>query len=243
MKKADGHLAKYLYEAAGLGFFMFSAGLFDTLIDHPNLYFRQHISSALARRLLIGLSMGLTALYIFTSAWGKKSGAYINPAVTIARYRLGQISGIDSIFYVLFQFAGGTFGMYVVYLIIPNLLSHPSINYIVTQPGEQGEACAFIAEVIFSFLLIIAVLLTEKHKTLSQYTAYIVAALITLFITFEAPLSGMSMNPARTLASAVVGGQWYGFWIYCLAPLGGMVAGAEVVKRNQKNSQPVNSIV
>ena len=243
MKKADGHLAKYVYEAAGLGVFMFSAGLFDTLIDHPNFYFRQHITSALARRLLIGLSMGLTALYIFTSPWGKKSGAYINPAVTIARYRLGQISAIDSIFYIVFQFAGGTFGMYLVYLIIPNLLSHPSINYIVTQPGKQGEAAAFIAEVIISFLLITAVLFTEKHKIFSPYTPYIVAALITLFITFEAPLSGMSMNPARTLASAVVGKQWHGFWIYCLAPLMGMLAGVELVKNFQKNHQPVNSIV
>ncbi len=185
--------------------------------------------------------MGLTALYIFTSLWGRKSGAYINPAVTIARFRLKQISSIDCIFYILFQLAGGTFGIWLVYLIIPNLFSNPAINYIITQPGKEGEVVAFVAEFFISFVLISVVLFSEKDQRFSRYTVFIVAVLIQLFISFEAPLSGMSMNPARTFASAFVGKQWHGFWIYCVAPLAAMLAGAELSKFIKKS--PENSIV
>ena len=58
---------------------------------------------------------------------------------------------------------------------------------------------------------------------MSGYTAYFVALLIAIFITFEAPYSGMSMNPARTFASAIVANQWNSFWLYCVAPPVGMV--------------------
>jgi len=115
--------------------------------------------------------------------------------------------------------------MYLVVLLLPSLVSHPVINYIVTVPGETGVAIAFVAEFFISFLLITVVLVTEKNKTLSKFTVYMVALLITLFITFEAPFSGMSMNPARTFASAVVANQWTVFWLYCLAPLCGMLLG------------------
>lgn len=229
------HLGKYVYEAAGLGLFMFSAGLFDILIEHPALFTRQHISSGLLRRFLVGLSMGLTALYIFTSPWGKRSGAYINPAVTLVRYRLHQISLGDAVFYMLFQLAGGSLGVLLVYWLMPSLFSHPEINYIVTVPGSAGIIVAFIAESMISCILITTVLATEKHSVLSKYTVYFVAVWITLFISFEAPLSGMSMNPARTFASAVVAGQWTSFWLYCLAPLLGMLAGERLSNYFHKN--------
>src|SRR6185437_16721336 len=126
----DRKLKDYCYEALGLGIFMFSAGLFDAIIDHPDLFVRQHIHSALVRRFLIGLTMGITALFIFNAPFGKKSGAYINPAITLVQYRLGNIDKKDALFYSLFQFTGGSIGMYLIYLFLPHLISHPAINYI-----------------------------------------------------------------------------------------------------------------
>jgi aquaporin Z len=221
----DRKLKDYCYEALGLGIFMFSAGLFDVIIDHPDLPVRQHISSAFIRRFLIGLSMGLTALFIFNAPFGKKSGAYINPAVTLVQYRLGNIDKKDAFFYALFQFIGGSLGMYAIYLFLPALISHPAINYIVTVPGSAGIAIAFFLELMISFLLILVVLFTSNSKQFSTYTPYIVALLITLYISFEAPYSGMSMNPARSFASAIVANQWKDFWLYCTAPVTGMLAG------------------
>ena len=84
-------LIKYACEALGLGIFMFSAGLFDILIDHPDFRIRSLIESSIIRRFLIGLSMGLTALFIIFSPFGQKSKAHINPSVTLIFWRLRRI--------------------------------------------------------------------------------------------------------------------------------------------------------
>jgi aquaporin Z len=219
------NLLKYSDEALGLGIFMFSAGFFDAVLEYPGLPFRHQLGSALLRRFLVGLSMGLTGLYIFTSRFGKQSGAYINPAITIVRYFLRDINGKDGIFYILFQFAGGSLGMWLVVLLFPRWMAHPAVNYIVTVPGKAGVAVAFAMEFLISFILIIVVLGMEHSASLVKYTPWVVSGLITLFITVEAPFSGMSMNPARTFSSAIVADQWKAFWVYCAAPLTGMGAG------------------
>lgn len=221
------HISRYFDEALGLGIFMFSAGFFDMLIDHPGLPVRQALHSDMLRRFLIGLSMGLTGLYIFTSRFGKVSGAYINPSVTLVRFLLGDIDIKDGVFYILFQCAGGAAGMYAVYLLFPSLIAHPSINYIVTTP-MAGLLVAFVMEFIISCILIMVVLFSSASKAWARYTPYFVASLITIYITLEAPFSGMSMNPARTFASAIVAGNWTAFWLYCIAPTLGMLAGAVV---------------
>jgi aquaporin Z len=225
---------KYIDEAVGLGIFMVSACFFDALVECKGLPFRTALTSALLRRFLIGLAMGLTALYIFTSRFGRQSGAYINPAVTLIRYRLGDIGAIDAVLYVLFQLIGGSLGVYLVYLVFPGWMKAPEINYVITVPGKQGMGIAFLMEFLISFLLIVVVLFMGLKKSWDNYTPYVVSSLITLFITFEAPFSGMSMNPARTFASAIIAGEWGAFWLYCTAPVLGMLAG-EFVYRNTKN--------
>ncbi len=223
-------LIKYACEALGLGIFMFSAGLFDILIDHPDFRIRSLIESSIIRRFLIGLSMGLTALFIIFSPFGQKSKAHINPSVTLIFWRLRRIKGFDAIFYVVFQFIGGALGMILISLLLPQSIKHPVINYIVTIPSSLGRMVAFFAEFLISFMLMSTVLWTNKHPKLSKFTPYFTATLITLFITFEAPFSGMSMNPARTFASAIVSNVWTGFWIYCTAPIFGMFLAGEIYR-------------
>ena len=225
---------KYIDEAIGLGLFMVSACFFDALIEYKGLPFRHQLTSALLRRFLVGLAMGLTALYIFTSRFGKRSGAYINPAVTIVRYRLGDIEKFDALLYITFQLIGGSLGVYLVYLIFPVWMKAPEINYVVTIPGKAGLAVAFIAEFTISFLLISVVLFMGIKKRWDNYTPYVVSSLITLFITFEAPYSGMSMNPARTFSSNIVAGEWKSFWLYCTAPVLGMLAGELIYKKTKQ---------
>ena len=221
-------LKVYLSEALGLGVFMFSAGFFCILIDHPDFYVREIIPSDSIRRFLIGLSMGLTALFIIHSPFGKKSGAHINPAFTLTLMRLKRLSAKDSFFYILFQFLGGSAGLYLISLLMPESIRHPLINYIVTVPGKQGLSVAFILEFIISFFLMMTVLVTSAHPKLSVYTSFFVATLITLYITVEAPYSGMSMNPARTFSSAIVANVWTDFWIYCLSPVVAMLTAGEI---------------
>jgi aquaporin Z len=224
-KNWKAEFRKYVDEARGLGLFMISAAFFDALLQYPGLPFRHMIASAFIRRFLVGLAMGLTALYIFTSKFGKQSGAYINPAVTLIRYRLGDIGLTDALFYTLFQLIGGSLGVYLVTLLFPVWMAHPDVNYVITIPGKTGIAVAFILEYFISFLLISVVLFMGIRKKWDRFTSYAVSALITIFITFEAPYSGMSMNPARSFASAIIAGQWNSFWLYCTAPVLGMLTG------------------
>jgi aquaporin Z len=231
---------KYVDEARGLGLFMISAAFFDALFQYPGLPLRHLIASALLRRFLVGLAMGLTALYIFTSKFGKQSGAYINPAVTLVRYLLGNIGFTDAVGYTAFQLIGGSLGVYFVALLFPFWMAHPDVNYVVTVPGKSGIEVAFILEFFISFLLIVVVLLMGIRKSWDRYTPYAVSALITIFITFEAPYSGMSMNPARTFASAIVAGEWKSFWLYCAAPISGMLAGELLYINTKKYFTSVN---
>lgn len=101
-------------EAAGLAVFMLSAGLFGTLLGHPDSPAYQAIADPFLRRVLMGLAMGLTAVGIIYSPWGQRSGAHINPAVTLTFLRLGKVSPWDAAFYVLAQFAGGIYGVVLV---------------------------------------------------------------------------------------------------------------------------------
>jgi aquaporin Z len=234
-------LKKYFDEARGLGLFMISAAFFDALFQYPGSPLRHLIASAFLRRFLVGLAMGLTALYIFTSKFGRQSGAYINPAVTLVRYRLGDIKLVDAIGYTIFQLIGGSLGVYLVVLIFPLWMKHPDVNYIIIVPGKAGITVAFILEFLISFLLIAVVLFMGIKKKWDQYTPYVVSAMITLFITFEAPYSGMSMNPARTFASAIVAGEWKSFWLYCIAPVMGMLKGEYFYSELKKYFIPRNN--
>jgi aquaporin Z len=70
----------------------------------------------------------------------------------------------------------------------------------------------------------------EKIEKIEKYAPLVVSILITLFITFESPYSGMSINPARTFASDLVAGKWTAFWLYCVAPTSGMWLGTSLCK-------------
>ena len=83
-------------------------------------------------------------------------------------------------------------------------------------------------EALISFVLMGTVLRVSNHPRLARFTGVCAGLVVASCITFEAPVSGMSLNPARTLAAAVPAGIWTGWWIYFTAPLVGMVAAAEI---------------
>ena len=226
------HWPEYLMEAGLLGAFMVSACLFGVLYEFPNSPVRQAISSNLIRRMLMGVSMGLTAIAIIYSPWGKQSGAHINPSVTFTFFRLGKIKPFDSLFYIAAQFLGSSLGVLLAGLFLRRELADPNVRYVVTVPGKHGLLTAFIAEVVITFVLMTVILRTSNHPRLGRYTGLFAGLLVATYISFEAPLSGMSMNPARTFGSGVSAGVWTGFWIYLTAPLLGMLSAAEVYVRH-----------
>jgi aquaporin Z len=221
------HWPEYLMEASLLGAFMVSACTFGVLYGYPQSPVRQAVSSDFLRSLLGGLSMGLTAIGIFYSSWGKQSGAHINPAVTLTFFRLGKIKVWDALFYIASQFAGAVLGVLLVSQFLRREVSHPAVRYVVTTPGPRGPWVAFAAELLIAIGMMSAVLYFSNHRRLSRYTGAFASLLVATYITLEAPLSGMSMNPARSFGSAFPSGVWDDFWIYITAPLLGMFIAAE----------------
>ena len=227
------HWPEYLMEAAGLGVFMISACVFGTLLGHPGSPVVQAVPDALARRVLMGLAMGLTAVGLICSPWGKRSGAHFNPATTLTFWRLGKVAPADAAFYMLAQALGGLAGISVVAITFGALAAHPSVQYVATVPGAGGVAAAFLAEAIITFALISVVLRVSNTAGLARFTPLFVGALVATYIIIEAPISGMSMNPARSLASAWPARTWESLWIYVLAPPLGMLLAAEVYARRR----------
>ncbi len=231
LNKLTEHWPEYLMEAAGLGIFMFSACAFVTILEYPGSPIRQTIDDPVIRRGLMGIAMGLTAIGIIYSPWGKQSGAHINPSITLAFLRLGKIEPWDAAFYMGAQFAGGLSGVLLIAILLGSTLAHPSVNYVVTIPGTDGAGIAFIAETVISFILMSVVLIATNTQNLARWTGLFAGILIATYITVEAPLSGMSMNPARTFASALPAQLWTALWVYFTAPLVGMLLAAELFLR------------
>jgi len=220
------HWPEYLMEAAGLGLFMISACAFATLLQHPASPVRQSLGDPFVRRMLMGAAMGSTAVGIIYSPWGQRSGAHINPSVTLTFWTLGKVAAPDALFYMMAQLAGAVGGMAVAITLFGAALADPNIMHVATRPGPGGAGPAFAAEAAISFLLMMVVLATSNVMKLARYTGMFAGLCVALFITFEDPFSGMSMNPARTFGSAWAAGDYSNLWIYLAAPTLGMLAAA-----------------
>jgi aquaporin Z len=227
MNRTAVHWPEALMEALGLGLFMVSAGIFGTLFEYPGSPVHRAISDPFTRRALMGLVMGLTAIGLVHSPWGRRSGAHINPAFTWTFFRLGRVRGRDALAYTAGQFAGGSLGVLLVSALLGPLFLAPPVGAVATVPGPGGLALTFACELGISAVMMFMVL-TLGRSRLARHTPFFVGALIFIYIAFEAPLSGMSMNPARSLASAWPGGTWRGLWVYFTAPVAGMFLAAEL---------------
>src|SRR5439155_27149241 len=211
------HWPEYLMEAGELALYMFFACAFATLLQHPASPVAHSIVNGLARRTLYGLAIGTTVIAIVNTPWGKQSGGHFNPAITFTFYRLGTVELWDALFYSAAQFSGATCGVAIAAYVLRGATENSAVRYAVTVPGVYGNAGAFIGEWTISFVLMITILFLTNGKKLARYTPYFVGALYAIYIAFETPLSGMSMNPARTFGSAFRARYWHAIWIYFIA--------------------------
>ena len=231
LEAIKNHWPEYLIEAWCLGTFMVSACFFGVALFYPT-------SPAAAfsdevRNVLMGAAMGVTAVAIICSPWGKRSGAHFNPAVTLTFLRLRKIKAWDAGFYIGSQFVGGVAGVLFSWLVLGELLSSSAVNFVVTAPGSYGVGAAFAGEAVIAFLMMTMILFTSDSPRLARLTPYLAGCLVAVYISLESTVSGMSMNPARTFASAAVAGKWTSWWIYFVAPPAAMLAAAELFVRKR----------
>jgi len=104
------HWPEYLIEAAALALFMLSACIVDVLLEYPNSPLHIALPDPVVRRMLCGIAMGVVAVCLICSPWGQRSGAHMNPAVTLAFLSLAKVSPWDAFFYIIAQFTGALTG-------------------------------------------------------------------------------------------------------------------------------------
>ena len=222
------HWQEYLIEAIALGFLMVCIGIYATILESPASPVREAIASPLLRRVCMGICICFTLIGIIYSPWGKKSGAHTNPAFSLALFRLRKMTAKDAAFYAIAQFIGGTLGVFLGSRLLGEFYTNPPIQYTVTIPNSWGWPLSFIVELGLSFGLILMVLFLMNTPRFYAQVGIFVGILVAIYIVVAAPITGMSINPARTFASAFPAGIWTDIWVYFLAPPLGMLLGAEL---------------
>lgn len=216
------HWTHYGAEALGLAFFVSCAGLLTMLVEHPaSAVHRALPDSEVLRRAVVGAGLGLVLVVIIYCPWGKRSGAHINPAVTLAFWQLGKIRAADALWYVVAQLAGALAAAQTLKYLFGDWYAHPAVKYTVTQPASAAPRAvlvAFAAEFVICFLMMLLTLVALHSARLKKWTGWLLGALLALYVVVETPLSGMSLNPARTLGTAVAAGRYQGLWVYWVAP-------------------------
>ncbi len=168
----------------------------------------------------IAMTFGLTVMTIIF-AIGHVSGAHINPAVTLALLMIRRISINKAICYCFAQSIGA-------------ILAAIALKYTVATGTNLGGTFpsgtlsqSFLIEVFMTaFLMFMVVGLTTDPRASSTLGALAIGGVITVNIMVGGPISGASMNPARSLGPALISGQLEHMWLYILAPLVGSMLGA-----------------
>ncbi|HMA87856.1 MAG TPA: aquaporin [Burkholderiales bacterium] len=190
----------------------------------------QVIPSAGWRRLITGFLFGTTGALIALSPLGKESGAHINPAVTLGFWLMGKLRAGHALGYVFAQLAGAVAGA------LPLLAwggMGRSVDYGATLVGAgYGAAFALLGETACTFVLVFGLFFFLQHPRLRAFTPALFPFLYAVMVFVEAPLSGTSTNPARSLGPAVISGAWQGWWLYWLGPLLGTVLAVAVYRLN-----------
>jgi len=191
--------------------------------------------------IMIALAHG-AAVGLMVYAFGHISGAHINPAVTIPMMITKKISVGDGIGYIIFQLIGAVVAAFSLKAILPELGAKVNFG---TQGGpsellNSSIMAGITVEIILTFFLVTVIFLTAVHKKAPAGIHGIsIGGMVFLLHIVGVPLTGASMNPARTFGPAVVSGFWELHWLYWLAPIvGGIIAGVIMNYVFVNNAEP-----
>jgi aquaporin Z len=170
-----------------------------------------------SRRRITGFIFGLFGALIASSPLGKESGAHMNPAVTLGFYLVGRLDARTAGVYVLGQLSGATLG--VLPLLAWGSMGR-SVEFGATLPGQTWPVrTALLGEIVTTFCLVTLLCVFIGIRQLRRFTPAMIPPLYAVMSYYEAPISGTSTNPARSLGPALISGQWHAWWIYWVGPL------------------------
>jgi aquaporin Z len=181
----------------------------------------RQIPSEGLRRLITGFFFGTTGALIALSPVGKRSGAHINPVVTLAFRLMGKLDFRTTLGYIAAQLIGAVVGS------LPLLWwgrMGESVAFGATLPGPDTTlTTVFLGEAITTFAMISLLAVFLGFRKIRPFTPGIFPPLYAIMVWAEAPISGTSTNPARSLGPAVISGQWQDWWVYWIGPMAGML--------------------
>jgi len=218
------HWPEYGSELLGTAFLVFiavSAVTFNLGLGSPLAVVLPNSS---ARRLITGLLLAGSGSLVAISPLGKLSGAHLNPAVSLAFWLQGKMHQHDLVGYLASQLLGAALGAGLVVLIWRERAA--SVHNGVTAPGVGYPIWSvFLIEMGCTCLLVLAIFLFVSSHRLMHWTPLMTWLLVALIYWQAAPISGSSLNPARSFGPALVSWFWYDQWLYYLAsPIGALLA-------------------
>ena len=158
---------------------------------------------------------GVVAAMIFSL--GHVSGAHINPAVTLAFWTVRRFPGKEVIPYLVAQCTGAVAASFVLRALLGQ------IGHMGATLPNIGVTRSFGVEFLFSFLLMLVIMAVATDERAQRSLAPLAVGLTVGICAALGAMTGSSMNPARSLGPAVVGGEWNGHWLYWAAPILGMI--------------------
>ncbi len=212
-KKRNKRNAMKKYQAEFLGTFaLVFCGTGAIIVNDLNGGVIAHLGIALTFGLII-------AVMIY--AFGETSGAHFNPAVTVSFWFTGKLSGKMVLPYITSQLLGALLASVTLLLLFP---THSTLGG--TVPANSIMQ-SFVLEIIITFFLMTVIIqVTTNSKAISHFAGLAIGGTVLLAALFAGPISGASMNPARSLGPALVSGELNHFWIYLTAPfIGTLLAG------------------
>ena len=226
----------YASEFLGTAILM-AAGISALCVNFgEHAYLASLIPNVTARLALSGAGFGIGIVLVAYSVLGQTSGGHLNPALTIAFWMQKKIE-INKLFpYIASQCLGSITGTWLVAITIPNLSS--SVGYGVTSVAfEITPGIAVLLEGLLTMLFVLVIFWMTSSHDRSPYTGLAAFIYLVIFVPLEAPLTGASFNPARSIGPAIYANNYANLFVYIIAPITGAVAGT-LISRHVLNHQP-----
>ena len=218
------HWPEYGAELLGTAFLVFAGVSAVVFVFGTGSPLAQILPDTSTRRLIAGLLFAGCGALVAISPLGKLSGGHINPVVSLAFWMQGKMHHFDMGGYMLGQLLGAILGSLLLVLVWREHAA--SVGYGTTVPGAGYPLwIVFLAEVSLTFVLVLSIFLFVSSHRLMRWTPLMVWILVAVMVWLEAPISGTSLNPARSFGPALVSWTWQYHWLYWVAPpLGALLA-------------------
>jgi aquaporin Z len=219
------HFAEWLSEFVGTAILVFGLVAVVTLVLRPGSAFSGW--SEFPKLLLVGVFVGALLAVVATSPIGRRSGAHLNPAVTLAFRLTGHVHPHDLAGYWLSQLAGAIAGAGLARLVLGG--DAGSVHYGVLAP-TVAPLVAVALEALMTFLLVLTLFAFVSSARLARRAPLAAGAVVALVIALGAPSTGVGINPARSLGPNIIANRYGYWWLYVIAPIIGTLVAVAVWK-------------